>query len=354
MNMTFRWYGTGNDTITLPYLQQVPGIEGLVWALHLKKAGELWTEKEVESAVTEIRSAGFNADVVESVNVSEEIKLGKKERDEHIENYIKTLENLGKNGVKVVCYNFMPVFDWLRTDLFHPMPNGATALFYSSEEMRTTTPEKLLKNVMDNKGKFTMAGWEPERLGQLEQTLGEYAALTEENVWENYAYFLKAVIPAAKAAGIKMAVHPDDPPWSIFGLPRIVSSPENFRRLLKIVDDEHNGLAFCCGALAPAYGAQMPQLVDEFIDRIPFIHIRNVKVWENGDFIETSHKASDGVVDIPQVVKVLYDKGFKGYARPDHGRHIWDEQCRPGYGLYDRALGAMYIQGLWDGLELKK
>ena len=164
-------------------------------------------------------------------------------------------------------------------------------------------------------------------------------------------YFLEQIIPVAEDYDIKMAIHPDDPPWSIFGLPRIMTNANNFRRLLRLVDSPYNGLTLCSGSLGANPANDIPAMVREFGDRIPFAHIRNVRVYENGDFIETSHRAQDGTVDICEIVKAYHEIGFTGYARPDHGRHIFDEACRPGYGLYDRALGIMYLWGIWDSLE---
>jgi mannonate dehydratase len=150
-----------------------------------------------------------------------------------------------------------------------------------------------------------------------------------------------------------MAIHPDDPPWPIFGLPRIIRSRDHIKRFLETVDSPYNGLTLCTGSLGPNLSNDIPGIIREFGDRIHFAHIRNVKVFENGDFIETSHRTADGSVDIVEVVKAYHEIGFKGYVRPDHGRHLWGEEknCRPGYGLYDRALGVMYLLGIWDTLE---
>ncbi len=148
-----------------------------------------------------------------------------------------------------------------------------------------------------------------------------------------------------------MALHPDDPPWEIFELPRLMISRENIRRLLKLVDSPYNGITLCSGSLGANHQNDIPAMIREFHDRIPFAHIRNLKIYENGDFIETSHRSQDGSLNLYEIVKAYHDCGFNGYTRPDHGRHIWDEKCRPGYGLYDRALGIMYLWGIWDSLE---
>jgi mannonate dehydratase len=197
-----------------------------------------------------------------------------------------------------------------------------------------------------------MPGWEPERLQHLTRLFGAYQGVTEEHLWENLRYFLNEIIPVAARCGIRMAIHPDDPPWSVFGLPRIMTSQENFRTFLKLYDSPYNGITLCSGSLGANPSNDIVAMIHEFADRIPFAHIRNVRVYENGDFIETSHRTQDGTVDIAGIVRAYHEIGFTGYARPDHGRHIWDEQCRPGYGLYDRALGIMYLWGLWDALQL--
>jgi mannonate dehydratase len=178
--------------------------------------------------------------------------------------------------------------------------------------------------------------------------------VTEEHLWNNLHYFLEQIIPTAELHDIKMAVHPDDPPWPIFGLPRIVTNRDNIRRLLKLVDNPYNGVTLCSGSLGANPDNNVADMVREFAGRIPFAHIRNVRVYDNGDFIETSHRSGDGTVDICEIVTAYHKTGFAGYARPDHGRHIWDEVCRPGYGLYDRALGIMYLWGIWDALERRK
>ncbi len=351
MRMTFRWYGEGNDTISLEQIKQIPGTEGIVWALHDLPAGEVWPVEKIEEVKRQADRAGLHIDVVESVNVHEDIKLGLPTRDRYIENYKKTIENLGKFGVKVICYNFMPVFDWTRTDLAKEMEDGSTALFYENSKVDQIDPVELARKISGSS--LTMPGWEPERLKDLSGLFKAYEKVTEEDLWDNLQYFLEQIIPIAEINDIKMAIHPDDPPWPVFGLPRIINSQEGLRRLLRVVDSPSNCITLCTGSLGANGNNDIVAMVNEFIDRIPFTHIRNVRRYENGDFIETSHRTQDGSVDITGVVEAFHQKGFKGYARPDHGRHLWGEQCRPGYGLYDRALGIMYLWGLWDAFERK-
>lgn len=353
MKMTFRWYGEGNDSVTLKQIKQIPGAEGIVWALHDVPAGEEWPMDKIMHYKNLSEESGLHLEVVESVNVHEDIKLGLPTRDKYIENYRKTIAKLATVGVKVICYNFMPVFDWMRTDLYKEMEDGSTALFLDKAKIDSMDPRELVRSIADNPD-FTMPGWEPERLRNLSPLIEAYQNVTEEDLFRNLEYFLKAIVPVAAEHDIKMAIHPDDPPWSVFGLPRIMVSQENIRRMLQLVDSPCNGVTLCSGSLGANPDNDIPAMVREFAGRIPFAHIRNVKVYDNGDFIETSHKSSEGSVDIAEVVRAYHETGFTGYARPDHGRHIWDEKCRPGYGLYDRALGIMYLWGAWDACERMK
>jgi len=348
--MVFRWFGQGNDTVPLSHIKQIPGTTGVVWALHDVPAGEKWPLNKILEVKEQADQYGLNIEVVESVNIHEDIKLGLPSRQQYIENYKETIKELAKVGVKVICYNFMPVFDWIRTDLFKELEDGSTALFYEKAIVENNHPSELVNRVLENKD-FTIPGWEPERLDHLTELFEAYKNVTEENLWDNLQYFLEEIIPVAEEHDIKMAIHPDDPPWPVFGLPRIINSQENIRRLFGLVDNPYNGLTFCSGSLGANEANDLPAIIKEFGNRIHFAHIRNLKRFENGDFIETSHKISDGSVDILGIVKAFHDIGFTGYARPDHGRHIWDEECRPGYGLYDRALGIMYLWGIWDTLQ---
>ncbi|WP_027092090.1 mannonate dehydratase [Cohnella thermotolerans] len=350
MQMGFRWFGEGNDTVTLDQIRQIPGVTGIVWALHDVPAGEEWPMDKIEAVRDQAARAGLNIDVVESVNVHEDIKLGRPSRDGYIANYKRTIEKLAQVGVKVICYNFMPVFDWLRTDLRKELEDGSTALFYEKSKIEDIDPFELVRRINENSA-LTMPGWEPERLAHLTALFEAYQGVTQEHLWDNLRYFLSEIVPVAERCGIKMAIHPDDPPWPVFGLPRIITSQANLRRFLKLYDSPYNGITLCSGSLGANPDNDIVAMIHEFADRIPFAHIRNVRVYENGDFIETSHRTQDGTVDIAGIVQAYHDIGFTGYARPDHGRHLWGEQCRPGYGLYDRALGIMYLWGLWDGAE---
>jgi len=342
MKMTFRWYGD-SDPVPLSHIRQIPGMHGIVSAVYDVPVGEAWPVANILALKNKIEANGLTLEVIESVPVHEDIKLGKPTRDRLIENYCTTLKNLAQCGIGVVCYNFMPVFDWTRTSLEMPLPDGSTTLSFEVE-----TVEKI-----DVSQGISLPGWDASyRPEELRALLAEYESVDEEALWANLEYFLKRVIPVAAEAGIKMAIHPDDPPRPIFGLPRIVKNREDLQRLLAIVDDPANGLTLCSGSLGASCKNDIPAMVREFAGRkrIHFAHLRNVKVTEAGDFYETSHRSADGSLDMAEIVKAYHESGFDGYVRPDHGRMIWGETGKPGYGLYDRALGAVYLNGLWEGI----
>lgn len=356
MKITFRWFGNQDDSVTLDQIRQIPGMDGIVGGLHDIPAGEVWPLDQILALKKEIEEKGLNLEVIESVNVHEDIKLGLPTRDLYIENYQKTIRNLAQAGIKVICYNFMPIFDWTRSELAKELPDGSTALAYEKAKVEEVDPAVLIKMIESSSNGFSMPGWEPERVSKIKRAFELYRDVTEEDLFEHLQYFLEKIIPVAKECDVRMAIHPDDPPWSIFGLPKIVINKENLERIVKLVDSPYNGLTLCSGSLGANPNNDIPDIMRHFsaMGRIPFAHIRNVKIYENGDFTESSHRSSDGSLDIYEIVKALHDTGYTGYIRPDHGRMIWDEQARPGYGLYDRALGIMYILGIWDSLEKVK
>ncbi len=350
MRMVFRWFGEGNDSVKLSQIKQIPGVEGLVWALHDLPAGEVWPLERVQAIKRQADQFGFHIDVVESVNIHESIKLGSDDRDYYIENYIKTIQHLATVGVKVICYNFMPVFDWIRTDLFGLLPDQSTALFYESDKVRDMDPLELVQKIAANPN-YTMPGWEPERLETLKGLFSAYQNVTNQDLMHHLKYFLEKVIPVCEEYDIKLAIHPDDPPWEIFTLPRIVTTQHQLKEITQLVDSPYNGITLCSGALGVLKENNIVTMIYDLRDRIHFAHIRNVQLFDNGDFIETSHRTMDGSLPIDQIVQAYHEIGYTGYVRPDHGRHIWNEDCRPGYGLYDRALGIMYLWGLWDAYQ---
>ena len=343
VKMSFRWFGD-SDPVSLQYIRQIPGMHGIVSAIYDVPVGEVWPMERIQALKAKIESHGLAFDVIESVPVHEDIKLGKPGRDRLIANYQQTIRNLGACGLKVICYNFMPVFDWTRTSLAKELPDGSTTLTFSTREV----------DEIDVSKGISLPGWDASyQTEDLKSLLAEYAQIDEEKLWDNLSYFLKAIVPVAEESGIRMAIHPDDPPRPIFGLPRIVKNRDDLARLLTIIDTPANGLTLCSGSLGAGPQNNVEALVREFggQGRIHFTHLRNVKVNAAGDFEETAHKSDCGSLDMAAIVKAYHDVGFEGYARPDHGRMIWGEKGRPGYGLYDRALGAVYLNGLWEAVE---
>ena len=355
MQMGFRWYGEANDHITLSDIRQIPGVSTIVWALHHKLPGEIWETEEIAEVHRQVEKYGFNMDVVESVNVHDDIKIGLPTRDNYIRNYIQTIRNLAPFGVKVICYNFMPVFDWTRTDLFHPMGDGSTALYYEAEVIKED-PKEMARYIVaeEERNGMTFPGWEPERMSHLGQLFRAYRGVTKEKLWDNLKYFLESLMPVCHECDIKMAILMDDPPWDIFGLPRLMTDEEAVGHLLQMVDDPYNCVTLCSGSLNANPENNVAQIVRKYCDRIAFAHIRNIKHFPNGDFSEASHRDCDGETGILDILRAYHDCGYEGYIRPDHGRHLWGEgpdNCRPGYGLYDRALGIMYMLGAWDLMD---
>lgn len=356
MKMTFRWFGVDNDSVTLDQIKQIPGMTGVVGSLFDVPVGEVWPIEKIQALKETVVNAGLELEVIESVNIHEDIKLGLPTRDQYIENYKQTLKNLSNFGIKVVCYNFMPVFDWTRSDLAKVLPDGSNVLSYEDSKIQTIDPSKMLEDMDANSNGYDLPGWEPERLKTIKTLFTAYQDVNEEKLLENLGYFLKEIIPVAEACDIKMAIHPDDPPWSIFGLPRIVTSKERLERIINLVDSPYNGLTLCSGCLGANPDNNIPDIVRYFggKGRIHFAHVRNVKIHEGGNFDESSHLSTDGSLDMFEIMKAYHDIDFKGYVRPDHGRMIWGEKARPGYGLYDRALGATYLNGLWEAIAKMK
>ncbi|MCI6388498.1 MAG: mannonate dehydratase [Ruminococcus sp.] len=353
MQMTFRWFGSEKDTVTLEQIRQIPNVVGVVPALHNLPAGEAWELDDIMKMKSEIEKAGLTMECIESVNVHEDIKIGLPTRDKYIENYKTSIRNLAKAGVKVICYNFMPVFDWTRTDLAMDMGDGATCLSYDGVQIEGKSPEQMFKDIDDNSNGYAMPGWETERMPEIKELFEKYKGVTSDDLWNNLKYFLDAIMPVCEECDVKMAIHPDDPPWDIFGLPRIIKDRESLKKLLELVPSKYNGLTFCTGSLGASSKNDLPAMIREFGDRIYFAHLRNVNVVDN-HFNETAHESNTGSLDMYEIVKALQDVGFDGYIRPDHGRMIWGEVARPGYGLYDRALGVAYLNGLWEAVKKSK
>jgi mannonate dehydratase len=341
--ITFRWFGP-RDPIPLEYIRQIPAVRGIVGALFEIPVGEVWPLDRITALGEEVDKNGMSLAVIESIPVHEDIKIGRATRDRLIDSYCESVSNLGRVGVPVLCYNFMPVFDWMRTDLALRLDDGSTALAFD---------DAALAKIDLSRGTADLPGWataySAEELGKL---LAAYRAVGESKLWDNFAYFLERVVPVAASSGVRMALHPDDPPWSIFGLPRIITSGAALERVTSIVDNEANGITFCAGSLAADPANDLPSIVRSLgaKGRIHFAHCRNIKRTGKHSFQETAHPSDRGDIDMRAVLSTLRDTGFTGPIRSDHGRMIWGETGQPGYGLHDRALGAMYLHGLWEGI----
>ena len=353
MEMTMRWYGKEHDTVTLEQIRQTGYVKGIISTLYNKLPGEVWELDEILALKKEVEDAGLHLAGIESVNVSDAIKTGGPDRDKDIAAYIKTLENLGKADIHLVCYNFMPVFDWTRTELDRKREDGSTVMAYNQDVIDRMDPKKMFDTIKNDMNGTVMPGWEPERMAKVQELFEMYKDIDEDKLFDNLKYFLERVIPVAAECDVNMAIHEDDPCWSIFGLPRIITCEENLDRFLKLYDSPANCLCLCTGSLGCAKSNDVAAMVRKYsaMGRIAFMHIRNVKILADGSFEERAHLSSCGSLDMYEIVKALVETGFDGYVRPDHGRMIWGETGKPGYGLYDRALGAAYINGLFEACE---
>lgn len=342
MRMAFRWFGT-DDPVTLARIRQIPGMAGIVSAVSDVPPGEVWPRARIRALRETIEAQGLELAVIESVPVHEDIKRGLPSREALVANWCTTLAHLGAEGVRTVCWNFMPVFDWVRTTLDLRLADGSTCLAFDTADIARRDPARL-----------ALPGWDASYApGALQGLVEAYRGLSEDALRANLAWFLERVVPAARAAGIRLALHPDDPPRALFGIPRIAKNGEDLRRILAMADEPAHGLTLCSGSLGADPRNDVPALAREFsrAGRVHFAHLRNVAVAADGSFHETAHLSSAGSLDMAAIVKAHVDTGFEGWFRPDHGRMIWDETGRPGYGLYDRALGAVYLNGLVEGIR---
>lgn len=390
MEKTWRWFGK-NDKITLPMLKQI-GVEGIVTALHDVPNGEIWTREKIRDLREYIESYGLRWSVVESLPVSESIKYGGKDRDRLIENYRQSLRNLSSEGIHTVCYNFMPVLDWARTDLEHPNPDGTTNLFFSYSEFAyfdiyilgragareewegfripgmdidrdilaeveairaEMTPEgehKLVENIIVKTQGFVSGNIREDDEHPIElfrQLLALYDGITKEQLRENMRYFLSAIMPVCEECGMKMCVHPDDPPFPVLGLPRIVTSDEDIEWMLSAVDNPHNGLTFCAGSLSAGARNDVVKMARKYASRTHFIHLRSCHIFENGDFTEASHLG--GRADIIELVRIFEKTDPSLPMRVDHGRTMFDDAEKgynAGYSFHGRMFAMGQIQGV--------
>ncbi len=380
MEKTWRWFGP-NDKITLAMLRQI-GVEGIVTALHHIPNGEVWSYEEVMKMKHFIEAGGLRWSVVESLPVSESIKYGGRDRDELIENYIVSLTNLGKADVRTICYNFMPVLDWARTDLAHPNPNGTTNLYFSHAEFayfdicilkregaekswskeileeveklkKTMTPEddhQLVENIIVKTQGFVSGNIKEDDRHPVElfrRLLDLYKDITRDRLRENMRYFLAAIMPTCSKYDMYMCVHPDDPPFQILGLPRIVTCDDDIDWFLKAVDDPHNGLTFCAGSLSARAQNDVVELARKYAERTWFVHLRSCHVFPNGDFTEASHLG--GRADIIELVRIFEKANPHLPMRVDHGMTMLGDAER-GYNAGYSFLGRMFAMGQVQGI----
>lgn len=380
MEKTWRWFGK-KDKITLSMLRQI-GVEGIVTALHDIPNGEVWSYEAVKEMCDYIAAAGLRWSVVESLPVSESIKYGGKDRDQLISNYIESLANLGKAGVKTVCYNFMPVLDWARTDLENPNPDGTSSLYfdradfayfdccilkregaeadYSPEIMAQVeqkkavmTPEddhKLVDNIIIKTQGFVNGNIKEDDEKPVEifrNLLGLYKGIDRDTLRENMRYFLSAIMPVCEQYGIDMCVHPDDPPLQILGLPRIVTCDADIEWFLNAVDNPHNGLTFCAGSLSAGAHNDVPALARKYASRTKFVHLRSTDVFPNGNFKEASHLAGRaGIIDL---VRIFQKENPALPMRVDHAPlMLGDEKMgyNAGYSFHGRMLALGQMEGV--------
>ena len=380
MQKTWRWFGKG-DKITLPMLKQI-GVEGIVTALHHIPNGEVWSFEAITEMKQYIESFGLKWSVVESLPVSESIKYGGAQRDELIENYKISLANSGRAGITTVCYNFMPVIDWIRTDLAHPWADGTSSLYfdkirfayfdckilnrehaesdYTADELRQvdeldrtiTQAEKdelvdtiIVKTQGFVNGNIKEGDQNPVAI--FKRLLQLYNGIDRDGLRENLRYFLAAIMPVCEEWGINMCIHPDDPPYQVLGLPRIVTSAEDIDWFLQAVDNPHNGLTFCAGSLSAGLHNDVPQLARRFASRTHFVHLRSTNATPDGNFIEASHLEGRGhLVDL---VRIFEKERADLPMRVDHGRLMLDDADKgynPGYSFHGRMLALAQVEGM--------
>jgi len=380
MEKTWRWFGK-KDKITLPMLRQI-GVEGIVTALHDVPNGEVWTTEAINELKTFIESYGLRWSVVESLPVCEAIKYAGDERDHLIENYKISLANLGKCGIKTVCYNFMPVIDWIRTDLQHPWADGTSSLFfdrtrfayfdlcilqregaetaYSEDELtRVKELDKVIteeekENLIDTiivktqgfvNGNIKEGDKNPVNI--FKQLLNLYKGIDRDGLRENMRYFLTAIMPVCEKYNINMCVHPDDPPFQVLGLPRIVTNEEDIEWFLNAVDNPHNGLTFCAGSLSSGEQNDTRELAERFAKRTHFVHLRSTKAMTDGDFIESSHLEGRG--HLIELIRIFEKENPLLPMRVDHGRMMLgdeDKGYNPGYSFHGRMLALAQVEGM--------
>lgn len=354
MKMTFRWYGEKFDSVKLWQIRQIPGMTGIITTLYDTKPGDEWDADAIARMKKTVEDAGLELSGIESVNIHDAIKVGAPERDRYIQSYINTIRKLGQADIHMICYNFMPVFDWTRSDLAKMRADGSTVLAYDQEKIDRIDPQRMFEQIDTDSNGFILPGWEPERMAHVKELFEMYREVDEEKLFQNLVYFLKAIMPVCDEYDVNMAIHIDDPAWSVFGLPRIMKNKADLHRLMDAVPNPHNGVTLCTGSLSSNPDNDIPDIIRSLKGRIHFAHVRNTRHTGPGQFEESAHYAADGDLNMPEIVRALVDIGFEGPVRPDHGRAIWGEVAMPGYGLYDRALGSQYILGLYDAVKSER
>lgn len=385
MDKTWRWFGK-KDKVKLDMLRQI-GVEGIVSALHDISNGEIWPLEAIEEYKDYIESYGLRWSVVESLPVSESIKYGGKDRDLLIQNYVKSLENLGRAGVKTVCYNFMPVLDWARTDLYYQWEDGSSSLYFDKakfayfeihilkrERAHKDYSEEILNKVEELKNTLTHSDnnelvdaiivktqgfvngnikeGDLNPVEKFNNLLSLYDGIDKSQLRENMKYFLESIMPVCEKYDIQMCVHPDDPPFALLGLPRIVTCEEDIDWVLNAVDNPHNGLTFCTGSLSAGLQNDVPALARKFASRTKFVHLRSTNVFANGDFIEADHLSGRG--KIVEVVRAFEKENPSLPMRVDHGRLLTDDIDKgynPGYSFLGRMLALGQIDGVMAAVK---
>ena len=261
MEMTLRWFGEGVDSVSLEQIRQIPGVKGVITTLYDIPAGEEWPMERILQMKEQVEAKGLKVMGIESVNIHDAIKVGTPDREKYIANYITTLERLGKADIHVVCYNFMPVFDWTRSDLAKVRPDGATVLAYDQKEIDKIDPENMFESMGEKSNGFELPGWEPERMARIKELFEMYKDVDEEKLFNNLVYFLKAIQPVCEKYDIRMAIHPDDPAWPVFGLSRIITDKEHLLKLMKAVDAPFNGVTLCTGSLGSNPENDIPDII---------------------------------------------------------------------------------------------
>lgn len=388
MEKTWRWFGK-KDKITLPMLRQI-GVEGIVTALHDVPNGEIWTVEAINDLKSYIESYGLRWSVVESLPVCEAIKYAGAEREQLIENYKVSLANLGKCGIKTVCYNFMPVIDWIRTDLQHPWPDGTSSLYYdrirfayfdirileregaekdyTEEELQKvaeldkviTEAEKdaLIDTIIVKTQGFVNGNikeGDKNPVSIFKRLLALYKDINRDALRENMRYFLSAIMPVCEEYGVNMCVHPDDPPFQVLGLPRIVTNENDIEWFLNAVNNPHNGLTFCAGSLSAGEHNDTRELAKKFAKRTHFVHLRCTAAMQGGNFIESSHLTGRGhLIDL---IRIFENENPGLPMRVDHGRMMLgdeDKGYNPGYSFHGRMLALAQVEGMMAVVDDEK